>query len=464
LFVSGEARWLGVQVAGQPKQPRVLLLSVPYALKAADAETIGGLPPSAFVLAAPPSSSNTIGTSSSSTETVVNAAVPPAGAVTGSGIVNFVPLWTSASNIGNSVVFQSGTGTTAKTGINTTTPATTLDVKGAATVRGNLSLPATGTATATAGKNSQTVTLTSSVFNSSSTTPVNENFRWQAEPLGNNTTTATGSLNLLFAQGTGTFAETGLKFGSNGRITFATGQTFPGTGKGTITGVTAGTDLTGGGTSGSVTLNLDPTKVPQLNASNTFTASQSVTGGISASGEVSGATGFFGNTPGSTALTVNQNTDGAAIEAFSADSIAVYGVSDTDDAIVGLAGAATFAGVFGETVVQGGYAFTRSTKVRRARLSGLRPTPPRQPTGRVPTPYMESRTAPPARAWPVLTPLPGESASTVGNSSAGAMPDDSMVMFGSTATCPKTAARSRSITRWIRRTNISTTPSWNRPT
>ena len=30
----------------------MLLLSVPYALKAADAETVGGLPASAFVLAA----------------------------------------------------------------------------------------------------------------------------------------------------------------------------------------------------------------------------------------------------------------------------------------------------------------------------------------------------------------------------------------------------------------------------
>jgi hypothetical protein len=51
LFSSGEARWLGVTVNGGQEQPRVLLLSVPYALKAADAETIGGLPPSAFVLA-----------------------------------------------------------------------------------------------------------------------------------------------------------------------------------------------------------------------------------------------------------------------------------------------------------------------------------------------------------------------------------------------------------------------------
>jgi hypothetical protein len=32
LFASGEARWLGVQAQGQAEQPRVLLLSVPYAL------------------------------------------------------------------------------------------------------------------------------------------------------------------------------------------------------------------------------------------------------------------------------------------------------------------------------------------------------------------------------------------------------------------------------------------------
>src|SRR5216684_5687686 len=52
LFTSGEARWLGVTVNGGQEQPRVLLLSVPYALQAAYAEMQRQLP-SAFVLAAP---------------------------------------------------------------------------------------------------------------------------------------------------------------------------------------------------------------------------------------------------------------------------------------------------------------------------------------------------------------------------------------------------------------------------
>ncbi len=49
LFASGEARWLEVQVEREAEQPRVLLVSVPYALKAKDAETLGGKPASAFL-------------------------------------------------------------------------------------------------------------------------------------------------------------------------------------------------------------------------------------------------------------------------------------------------------------------------------------------------------------------------------------------------------------------------------
>jgi len=50
LFTSGEARWLGVKAQGQPEQPRVLLVSVPYAIKAHEAETLSGRTISDFVL------------------------------------------------------------------------------------------------------------------------------------------------------------------------------------------------------------------------------------------------------------------------------------------------------------------------------------------------------------------------------------------------------------------------------
>jgi hypothetical protein len=43
-------RWIGVTVEKEPEQPRVMLVSVPYAVKAASAETLAGRPASDFVL------------------------------------------------------------------------------------------------------------------------------------------------------------------------------------------------------------------------------------------------------------------------------------------------------------------------------------------------------------------------------------------------------------------------------
>lgn len=133
LFTSEQARWVGVQVSGQTEQPRMLLVSAPYALKAGDAETIGGLPPSAFMLAAPLAS----GPAPARTSAVAKAgSASPAAATdvtTTGGKVNYLPVFNGPSTIVDSVVYQSGT----KVGINTITPSATLDVNG------NLFLPNT---------------------------------------------------------------------------------------------------------------------------------------------------------------------------------------------------------------------------------------------------------------------------------------------------------------------------------
>jgi hypothetical protein len=319
IFVSGEARWLEVQVPGQAAQPRVLLAAVPYALKAKEAETIGGLPASALIPAL------TALTSRSASITAPPSFVTPA--VSGTGTTDFIPLWTNSTGaLGNSVVFQSGSGSTAKIGIGTTTPAVTLDIKGAATIRGALTLPSTGTATATGGKISEPELFLASAFNSSSAAAVNQKFQWQVEPTGNNTATTAGTLNLLYASGTTAPAETGFKINSKGILTFASGQTFPGGGGGgsvtsvgsgagltggpiTTSGtlsiasagvtnamlqhssvtVTPGAGLTGGGSvalGGTTTLNIDATKIPQLGANNTFSGNQTVTGNLNVSGTV----------------------------------------------------------------------------------------------------------------------------------------------------------------------------------
>jgi hypothetical protein len=108
LFVSGEARWLGVQAQGQAEQPRTVLLSVPYALKAADAETLGGKPLSAFQLAAP--QTNNSG---------VQKAAPPAEQANeihcagGAACkTSFIPVFATnggSAKVSDSIITQSGT-------------------------------------------------------------------------------------------------------------------------------------------------------------------------------------------------------------------------------------------------------------------------------------------------------------------------------------------------------------------
>ncbi|HUE03357.1 MAG TPA: hypothetical protein VMR62_27590 [Bryobacteraceae bacterium] len=256
-------------------------------------------------------------------------------AVSGTGITGYIPVWTNSSGaLGDSVMFQAGTGTTAKVGINTTTPAAALDVKGASTLRGTLSLPSMGAATTSAGTNSQALNLAASSFNTGTGTAASQNFRLQAEPVGNDTASTSGTLDLLYAQGANTPAETGLKISSNGQIEFAPGQTFPGAGTGSVTSVgsgagltggpitssgtlsiaaggvantmlanpaltvAAGTGLTGGGSvalGGSATLNVDTTKVPLLNGANTFTGNETVNGNLSATGVVTGSSYQIGS-------------------------------------------------------------------------------------------------------------------------------------------------------------------------
>jgi hypothetical protein len=285
IFVAGEAHWLGVQVQGQPQdeQPRVLLVSAPYALKAGDAQTLGGLPVSAFVLAAAPSGGATSTAAAASTGAAATASISSdttSDVTTTGGTVNALPLFSTATNIQNSLLTQ-----TAKTAIN---------------VGGKLNLPATGTATASAGKDSHPQDFVASAFNSGTSTAVPQTFQLQAEPAGNDTATTSGTFNLLYGSGTATPAETGFKISSEGLITFASGQTFPGTGDGTVTGITAGTDLTGGGTSGKVTLNLNTTALnaayARLGVANTFAPQQVIkgNGGNAIIGDPGCGSGFSG--------------------------------------------------------------------------------------------------------------------------------------------------------------------------
>jgi hypothetical protein len=95
-----------------------------------------------------------------------------------------------------------------------------------------------------------------------------------------------------------------------GKITFASGQAFPGT----LTGITPGTGLTGGGTASNPTLAVDATKVPLLSVPNTFTApitfvsGQTFPGTGTLTGITAGVGLVGGGTTGNPSLAIDSST------------------------------------------------------------------------------------------------------------------------------------------------------------
>jgi hypothetical protein len=310
LFQDGQPRWIearplagaGDETGGATAQTRTLLAAVPYAFKSVDSETLAGRAASDYVTREDLQSAVAAGPQ---TTAGVNPETSPT--VTGTGTTDYVPLWTGATTLGNSVIAEKGS----SIGIGTPTPATTLDVNGGSTLRGGMSLPAAA-ATANAGVNSPAFEQEASAYSSTTKAAVAQKFLWQVATVGNNTATPSANLNLLFGTTTKAPAPTGLSIAPTGLITFASGQTFPGTGAGggTITGVTAGTGLTGGGTTGKVTLAVDRNVVPELATYNTFTGFNLFNIGLSSIA----------------------NAGTAAVSAFGTNGVpGVYGSSDTGE-------------------------------------------------------------------------------------------------------------------------------------
>jgi trimeric autotransporter adhesin len=156
LFSQQEQRWLGVQVQGQIEQPRVLLVSVPYAFKAHEAETLGGKSVSDFMLAngatSPANSGGTVPAAASITN---NTPVPNG---VSKGAASAGPTNFSGSTTDHIVgVTQNGTGyaiaaqadSKAIVGTATDPSATAYGVQGVAT--GTAGVGLIGTATSTTG-------------------------------------------------------------------------------------------------------------------------------------------------------------------------------------------------------------------------------------------------------------------------------------------------------------------------
>jgi hypothetical protein len=248
---SGGSRWLGVTIAQQAEQPRVLLASVPYALRASDADTLGGLPASSYVttqqlaaraVSAAPSTTfvnagGTLGAApnlatadsgdatgnatgdalGASTQSVTQAAI------TGTGTANYLPRWTSGSNLGVSKIYQANGGFV---GINTSTPLLQLDVNGNSIFRGSFQIAPQGVATASAGQPSHSFQWQASLYDSDKKAAVNEAFGFRTVPYQNNIANPTAKLDLFYGPGGGVLSDTGLSIANDGRITFSPGQQF----------------------------------------------------------------------------------------------------------------------------------------------------------------------------------------------------------------------------------------------
>jgi hypothetical protein len=122
LFSSGEARWLGVSVDGA-ERPRILLVSVPYALKAADAESLGGRPAGEFARLVQDEDGKTTLTSQDGVQILALSGGSESPMVT-SGTANFIAKFINTTDLGDSVMFESA----GFIGLGTTSPAAPLHV------------------------------------------------------------------------------------------------------------------------------------------------------------------------------------------------------------------------------------------------------------------------------------------------------------------------------------------------
>src|SRR5262249_14330171 len=117
VFASGQ--WLGTvfERTGEVEGPRVRLTSVPYALRAAEADALGGHRASDYVLGTGSTSSSRTG-GSKSTDVAAPADEQP-------GTVNFLAKYVGTTTVGNSALYENN----GQVGLGTTVPLDFLTVR-----------------------------------------------------------------------------------------------------------------------------------------------------------------------------------------------------------------------------------------------------------------------------------------------------------------------------------------------
>jgi hypothetical protein len=391
LFTAGEPRWLGVQVnlPKEVEQSRVLLVSVPYALKAADADTLGGKPASVYLTTEQAGGGGTTGKRSASAGII-------SPAVSGTGSTNVVAKWLdNVGTLGNSQISDDGTNVNmpgnvgafaykftgnagaptdatatifnqanvgpvfsglsfkVRTGAPVPADALSIDPNQNVSITGNSSIGGNASALAYkfTGNAGAPTDATATIFNQANVGPVFSGLSFKVRtgaPVPADALSIDPSQNVSVVKGN-------LKLsGAGSAIIFPNGTVMSsaamGVGGGTITGVNAGTGLSGGGTTGGVTLG-----IANGGVTNALLGANSVTNANIADGSLTPAkiTGGVA-TLGANTFAGNQNVIGgnlgvvAMTSGATGLSVQATDLSTANTAVNGLADGAGGTGVIGE--------------------------------------------------------------------------------------------------------------------
>lgn len=244
LFVSGEALWVGITPEDGIERARTMLTSVPYALQAASAQTLGGRSPDQFV------------TAEQLNALVTNRVIPPVGPAP-------KVCWIFATNVpcpippspGSTYPFFEATSPIGPSFISDATTGPPLQIKSNSLVAnlnsdllhgltdsafpklnstnlfsenqqfggGSVYLPVQSSGGAPAPSNPQDF----QALGSSNGSLITQMFRWQAN--GSSASLPQAQLSLLFAANGQPPAATGFAINADGSLNFASSQAFPGT-------------------------------------------------------------------------------------------------------------------------------------------------------------------------------------------------------------------------------------------
>jgi hypothetical protein len=289
LFTSGQPRWLGVQaqVPGEEEQLRVLLVSVPYALKAADADTLGGKPASFFMLA--PSS---------------DTATPDSnGALSLSSLINITDQPLSFASMTLDV------GPTSDIHLGTDFAGTNRVLKTFNVNHASANVPAAVEFGIQDGFGTVGMTVKDvrdGSFNSQSVEFVTHHGGVSGG--SRMTIDKDGSVGIGTSTPNYKLDVQGGQINAGGLCINGNCQTSWPSGSGTITGVTAGTGLSGGGTSGTVTLNVADAGISTTQLADTSVTSAKIADGTIVNADINTSAGIAATKIAGTAAILGANT------------------------------------------------------------------------------------------------------------------------------------------------------------